>query len=85
MKRNDKNERYVFFFDAIVYYRAKRIAKELFGSETKTAMLIRKLINEQLDDYEKLFKLSEITPEELPEESRELLVCQLNRAKLMKN
>ena len=85
MKRNDKNERYVFFFDAIVYYRARRIAMKLFGAEAKTAMLIRKLINEQLDEYEKSLGLPEITPEELPEESRELLVCQLNRAKLMKN
>jgi hypothetical protein len=85
MKRNDKNERYVFFFDAIVYYRARRIAKKFFGSEAKTAMLIRKLINEQLDKYEKILGITDISPEELPEENRELLICQLNRAKLIEN
>ena len=86
MKRNiGKTLKYTFGFDALVYHRAKRIAQKLFGRENQVPIVIREIVNRGLESYEKRLGLPEITNDDLPEEIRELLLCQLNRLKVMKN
>jgi hypothetical protein len=85
MKRNiGKTSKYTFIFDSLVYHRAKRIALKLLGKENQVPTIIRDIMNKGLESLEKKLNLPDISVDELPEENRDILLCQLNTLKYMK-